>query len=229
MSDKLDKKEPEKGKADKTAPAEGEKAKGGGLLTKTPVLLGIAMVLQSVILFAGLKMFGGGAKPAVGAEVQSADATDSKDGAEKSADAGHDAEAKSADTGHGEEASHGGGEGHDNPAAPKKVDKKRKVELKVVDFKASNKQSGRMYLYDVSIVISVRGVNEEKAKSCLTENDARVKDRVRTIVAQSAPEKLSEPGLETLRRQVKYQLDQILGDNVVEEVYVPRCIPFPVE
>lgn len=226
MSDKPDEKKPEKGKGDKPAAAEGEKAAKGGLLSKTPVLLGIAMVLQSVILFAGLKMFGGGAKPAVGAEVQTADA-DAKDGGDKAADSGHDAETKS-DSGHGEEASHGG-EGHDTPVAPKKLDKKRKVELKVVDFKASNKQSGRMFLYDVSIVISVHGVNEEKAKSTLADNDARVKDRIRTIVAQSPPEKLAEPGLETLRRQVKYQLDQILGDNVVDEVYVPRCIPFPVE
>jgi flagellar basal body-associated protein FliL len=229
MSDKPDnKKEAEKGKGDKATAAEGEKAAKGGLLSKTPVLLGIAMVLQSVILFAGLKMFGGGAKPAVGAEVQTADA-DAKDGADKSAEGGHDADAKPADTGHGEEASHDGGEGHDAPAAAKRLDKKRKVELKVVDFKASNKQSGRMYLYDVSIVISVHGVNEEKAKSTLADNDARVKDRIRTIVAQSPPEKLAEPGLETLRRQVKYQLDQILGDNIVDEVYVPRCIPFPVE
>ena len=56
-----------------------------------------------------------------------------------------------------------------------------------------------------------------------------ITDRVRTIIAQSDPEKLgggSEPGLETLRRQVKYQLDEIVGEGVVEEVLVPRCIPF---
>jgi hypothetical protein len=33
--------------------------------------------------------------------------------------------------------------------------------------------------------------------------------------------------LETLRRQVKYQLDQILGDDkLIDEVLVPRCIAF---
>jgi flagellar basal body-associated protein FliL len=56
-----------------------------------------------------------------------------------------------------------------------------------------------------------------------------IQDRVRTIMAQSDPEKLgggSEPGLETLRRQVKYQLDEIIGEGMIEEVLVPRCIPF---
>jgi flagellar basal body-associated protein FliL len=56
-----------------------------------------------------------------------------------------------------------------------------------------------------------------------------IQDRIRTIIAQSDPEKLSggsEPGLETLRRQVKYQLDEIIGDGMIDEVLVPRCIPF---
>jgi len=57
-------------------------------------------------------------------------------------------------------------------------------------------------------------------------------NRIRTIIAQSDTEKLgggSEPGLETLRRQVKYQLDEIIGEGMVEEVLVPRCIPFRAE
>jgi len=56
-----------------------------------------------------------------------------------------------------------------------------------------------------------------------------IQDRIRTIIAQSDPEKLSgglEPGLETLRRQVKYQLDEIIGPEMIDEVLVPRCIPF---
>jgi hypothetical protein len=35
-----------------------------------------------------------------------------------------------------------------------------------------------------------------------------------------------EPGLETLRRQVKHQLDDIVGDGMIEEVIVPSCIGF---
>jgi flagellar basal body-associated protein FliL len=101
------------------------------------------------------------------------------------------------------------------------------VEINVVDFRAPNKVNGRTFLYDVSIYIITKGENEEKAKQTIKDREALIKDRVRTIIAQSDPEKLgggSEPGLETLRRQVKYQLDEIIGEGMVEEVLVPRCI-----
>ena len=102
-------------------------------------------------------------------------------------------------------------------------------DLLVVDFKAPNKASGRTFLVDVSIYVVTRGDREQQVKDTLKEREALIKDRVRTIIAQSDPEKLtggSEPGLETLRRQVKYQLDTILGEGVIEEVLVPKCIPF---
>ena len=106
---------------------------------------------------------------------------------------------------------------------------KKTVEVQVVDFKALNRANGRMMLYSTSIFVVTKAENEEKVKDKFKDNKALIEDRIRTIIAESDPEKLgggSEPGLETLRRQVKYQLDRILGDGIVEEVLVPRCIPF---
>ena len=102
------------------------------------------------------------------------------------------------------------------------------VEIQVVDFRAPNKVSGRLLLIDVSIFMAVKSQHEQKAKDMLKARGALITDRIRTIIAQSEPERLggqAEPGLETLRRQVKYQLDEILGEGMVEEVLVPRCIP----
>ena len=198
-------------------------AKGGGLLSKTPVVLGIAMLIEAIVLFAGFKFLGGGAKQAAGADL-SASTDPHGDGADAHADAAKsDAHADSHSDGHD-----GGGSSAKSAA---KSDKKKRVELSVVDFRAPNKQSGRTFLYDVTIFISVRADAEEKTKAILNDRAALIKDRIRTIIAQSDPEKLgggSEPGLETLRRQVKYQLDEIIGDGVIDEVLVPRCIPFPV-
>jgi flagellar basal body-associated protein FliL len=59
-----------------------------------------------------------------------------------------------------------------------------------------------------------------------------IQDRVRTIIAETDPEKLgggAEPGLETLRRQVKYQLDEIVGDGLIDDVLIPQCLPFPAD
>jgi flagellar basal body-associated protein FliL len=74
-----------------------------------------------------------------------------------------------------------------------------------------------------------KGAQKEKVEATIKEREGLIKDRIRTIIAQSDPEKLgggSEPGLETLRRQVKYQLDEIIGEGIIDEVLVPRCIPF---
>ena len=172
--------------------------KGGGLMSKTPVLIGGVMLLEAVVLFAGFKFLGAGASQAsAGAEI-----------AEE----------------HGAE---GGEHGEGQVLAPS--DPKASVEVPVLDFKAPNKQSGRTFLYDVSIYAVTTNEHGEKLKEMIKAREALIKDRFRTIIAQSDPEKLgggSEPGLETLRRQVKYQLDEIVGEGVVAEVLVPRCIPF---
>lgn len=204
MSEKAEKK-PE---APAAAPADKKEAgKRGGLLTKMPVLLGIVMVLEAVVLFAGFKFLGAGAKPAQGADL-SAEAPAA--GEHGSAEGGHDG-------GHG-------GEGAKPP-----VDKKKTVVIKVTEFKAPNKKSGSSFLYDLKICVVSKGEFQKDLETAISEKEPLIQDRVRTIIAQSDPEKLSggtEPGLETLRRQVKYQLDEIIGPGMIDEVLVPRCIPF---
>jgi flagellar basal body-associated protein FliL len=110
------------------------------------------------------------------------------------------------------------------------ADPKAMVELQLLDFRAPNKQSGRTFLYDVSIFVTTKTATQDQVKDLISTRDALIKDRVRTIIAEMDPDKLgggSEPGLETLRRQVKYQLDQIFGDDkLIDEVLVPRCIAF---
>jgi flagellar basal body-associated protein FliL len=177
-------------------PAEKKEAAkaGGGFMTKLPVLLGGVMLIEAVVLFAGFKFIGGGAKNANAADLTSMDIKkDTADGAAAMAT------------------------------------KAQAVEIQLVDSRFPNKVSGRTFLYDVNMYVSVKAENEDKVKKKIADNDALIKDRLRTIIAQSDPEKLgggSEPGLETLRRQVKFQLDEIIGENMIEEVLVPRCIPF---
>lgn len=214
MADKAEKKidaASEKKDAKGAAAPVVEKGHGGGkagimgMLSKTPVMLGGVMILEAVVLFAGFKFLGGGApQTAAGAEMSSEESQD-----DEAAD----------DHGGGD---HGDGEKKSGP-------KKKTLELKVLDFRAPNKQSGRTFLYDVSIYVVTKSEFEAQVTSTITDRTALITDRVRTIIAQSDPEKLgggSEPGLETLRRQVKYQLDEIVGEGMVSEVLIPRCIPF---
>lgn len=120
-------------------------------------------------------------------------------------------------------------EGGEHGEKGKSKGDKKTVEVQVVDFKALNRANGHTILYSTSIFVVTKAELEDKVKDKFKDNKALIEDRIRTIIAESDPEKLdgaSEPGLETLRRQVKYQLDGILGDGVIEEVLVPQCIPF---
>ena len=186
MSDKQEKKE---GGAE--APAAVEKPKGG-LMTKTPVLLAGVMIIEAIVLVAGLKMFGGSPKQATGAEL----------------------------TDKGEPA----GKGEKGGAA----DKKKLTEIHVVDdFRALNKANGHTYFFEITVVVLAKGEAADKIKTAIDDRGALIKDRLRTIIAESDPDKLgggADPGLETFRRQVKYQLDEIIGDGLIDEVLVPKCI-----
>jgi flagellar basal body-associated protein FliL len=213
MAEKTEKKN-EAAAAEKPAHGGAEKkAAKGGFLTKTPVLLGGVMVLEAAVLFAGFKLLGGKPKTVTGAELT---ATEKPAAAESSG-----------------EGSGGGGEGEGTPAAgttaAPPVDPNKPCEIEVLEFRSPNKISGRLYLYDVSIYAVTKGEHLDKVKAIIQDREALIKDRVRTIIAEMDPEKLgggSEPGLETLRRQVKFQLDEIVGDGLVDEVLIPKCIPY---
>jgi flagellar basal body-associated protein FliL len=193
------------------APAAGKDGHGAGaakggigaLLGKTPVMLGGVMILEAAVLFAGFKFLGGGPGP-VGASVIT--------------------EAAGGEQGEVAKDEHGNpipGAGH--------AAKGKTAEVQVIDFKAQNEKTGRKLLYDVSLFVVVKSESEPQVKETIAARKALITDRVRTIIAQNDPEKLgggSEPGLETLRRQVKHQLDEIVGDGLIEEVLIPRCIPF---
>lgn len=208
-----------KEKKDEAGDGHGEKKKGGGImgmLTKLPVLLGGVMVIEAVILFGAFKMMGSKPAEAEGAELHATAGEHGEEGDEEGDDAGH-----------GEAAAAGGhGEAAADPNAKKP---NRRYSMTVLEFRAPNKVSGKMFLYDVAIEAQVRGKDFDTVSKKVTERKALISDRVRTIIAQSDPEKLNgqaEPGLETLKRQVKYQLDEIVGEGVIEEVLIPRCIPF---
>ena len=193
----------EKGGSASAHPSEEKKSAAGGgagsLLKSTPALLGVVMLVEALVLFAGFKMFGGAPHSA-----QAADATSEEEG------------------GHGEG-------GHDAHGGSVKGEKRKVVELQVLEFKAPNKQSGRLFLYDVSVFVTVKTEFKERVEAAFKDREATIRDRARTIISQCDPEKLgggSEPGLETLRRQMKHQLDEIIGEGMIEEVLIPRCIPY---
>lgn len=224
MSDKPKKEEAKKEAAAPAVEGHGDAAakKGGisALLTKLPVLLGGVMVIEAGVLFGAFKMLGSSPAAVQGATLSESDAHGSSDA--EQGDLVEDPHAAGGAGGHG-------GDAKPDPNAIK-VFSKALYSLPVIEFRAPNKTSGKMLIFDVAIEIQVRGEHYYHVVEQLKLRKALISDRVRTIIAQSDPEKLNgqtEPGLETLKRQVRHALEQIVGGHdSIEEVLVPRCIPF---
>ncbi len=114
------------------------------------------------------------------------------------------------------------------PTAPKEV-QERDAEVPIVEARLPNQATGRLFLYDLKVVAKVNEKNKDKLTELLKERSSEVQDRIRTIIASSDTKTLGEPGLETLRRQISYQLEQDLGKDLVKELLIPRCTPFRAE
>lgn len=111
------------------------------------------------------------------------------------------------------------------PAAPVERD----VEVKLIDAKLPNSKSGRLWIYDLGVVAKVAEKNKEKVTELFAQREAEIRDKVRTIISSADPKALEEPGLETVRRQISYQLEQSIGKDMIKELLIPKCTPIPAQ
>jgi flagellar basal body-associated protein FliL len=115
------------------------------------------------------------------------------------------------------------------PATATAAAVEKDAEVKLVEAKLYNSQSGKLWLYDMQVVAKVSEKNKEKVTGLFAEHESEIRDRIRTIVASSDPKSLAEPGLETIRRQIAYQIEQDIGKELVKEVLIPKCTPIRAE
>lgn len=119
--------------------------------------------------------------------------------------------------------------GHGEGAAGS-TDASRDVELAVVKFKAPNMKSGRLFLYDIEVYAKTKKDRADTLKKLLENYKATLEDRLSRVVRAAEPQDLQEDGLETIRRQVRHEVGQVVGDEkLVDEILIPKCTPFKVD
>ncbi len=101
------------------------------------------------------------------------------------------------------------------------------AELEVCHLRVQNAGSGhRTTLYNVTVVIRVHNSNAEKAQNFLESRKSTIEDALGRIVRGAEPSQLAEYGLETLKRQFRFELSQLIGDDTtIEQVLIPECMP----
>ena len=89
------------------------------------------------------------------------------------------------------------------------------TELQVTEMVSFNSTDGRVFVYQISVYASVATEHSKKIESLLELKKNTIDDRLSKVIRAANPKYLDEPGLETMQRQFKHELDQILGDDTL--------------
>jgi hypothetical protein len=217
------------------------------------IVVGALMAVEGVGVFFAAKMFAGAPQMAA-ADEGHADEPDAAHGdTTMSGESGHDSPGDhggSGGDGHGAKADAHGSKGTGHDAKPdahagekadahgtkpdgkgkepsgtmmKPVDSMSEIEL--ADCRLHNSRSGRMILVRIRVSALVAAADHVRAKSLVEAKKSRIQDRISSVIRSSEPKYLNEPGLETLKRILKHEFGQLMGDNqIIREVLVPELL-----
>jgi flagellar basal body-associated protein FliL len=108
------------------------------------------------------------------------------------------------------------------------AEQEKTVEITLVEERFQNLASGRAWTWNISIALQVKKKHEERVKGELERRKAEITEGVSLLIRRSAHSHLTEPGLETLHRQVAAFIEQTFGltpegEPLVERVIIPKC------
>ncbi|HUU82447.1 MAG TPA: hypothetical protein VM243_02980 [Phycisphaerae bacterium] len=99
------------------------------------------------------------------------------------------------------------------------------AEVLIAELDAFNSLSGRLQVYHLQVSALVHPGNRGEIESIVKDRAGTISDRINTVIRGADPKHLNEPGLETLRRQIKFELDKVFGnDSLVLELLVPQLL-----
>ncbi|MBX3362091.1 MAG: hypothetical protein KF912_05640 [Phycisphaeraceae bacterium] len=102
------------------------------------------------------------------------------------------------------------------------------VELRLVEDRFQNMQTGRVWLWDVEIFLKVKAKHEDHVAFVLQARSAEIKEGVSMLFRRASHAQLKEPGLETMNRQLTAYMAEVMGtdpngDPYIARVLIPRC------
>lgn len=101
-------------------------------------------------------------------------------------------------------------------------------EIPVAKVRVLNSSGSRAMLYNVRVVVRVHNENVERVDEFIKGRAGTVEDTIGRVIRSADERHLGEPGLETLKRQVRHELGKLLGDDtLIEQVLIPDCMPMP--
>lgn len=95
---------------------------------------------------------------------------------------------------------------------------------------AVNAQRGQLVYWALKVSLRVPVGQEEHLKERLIANEDLIKEKINTVIRACDPTILEqEADHATLKRQIRFALNSILGKGTISEVVIPECIPQKVD
>lgn len=99
------------------------------------------------------------------------------------------------------------------------------VEVDLGECRPSNRATGKLVSFQIRVAILVNATSMELVKSIVDNRQGRIRDRINFVFRSAEPTHLNEPGMETLKRRIKNELDRVLETpDLVQEVIIPEML-----
>jgi flagellar basal body-associated protein FliL len=99
------------------------------------------------------------------------------------------------------------------------------AEVDLAECRPSNTQTGKLVIFKIRISGLIKQEDAERATALIEANKAKITDRVNYVFRSAVPPHVSEPGLDTIKRRLKREVDAILGDeHLIQEILVPEML-----
>jgi flagellar basal body-associated protein FliL len=99
------------------------------------------------------------------------------------------------------------------------------AEIPLVQTRLTNRRGAKTQTISITVSALVELKNKDAIVALVEGMKSRINDRVAAVIRAATDETLDQPGLETLKRQLKSEVDHILGDDrVIREVLVGELI-----
>ncbi len=101
-------------------------------------------------------------------------------------------------------------------------------EIEVARLRVENTNGTRTTLYNVRFVVTVHTTKAADFKLVLEQRKFTIEDALSRVVQQASEREMSEPGKETLKEKVRFELGKILRDTeMIQDVLIPELIALP--
>lgn len=99
------------------------------------------------------------------------------------------------------------------------------AEVELGQCRPSNKMSGKFVSFQIRVSVLVPAAQCERVEDLVRTKQARLRDRINFVIRSAELKHLNEPGLETIKRRLKYEFDQVFNEEgMIQEVLIPELL-----